>query len=281
MQAVSSVVHAAFAGNTAPAAALLAKLLGYGVVAGGAVLRVPQIVSIAQHGPSGLQPSMFEAELVGYSLCLAYSVHKGLAFSAYGEQAFVAIQTAVIVVLLYRAAPPPPLRAALLWGSYVAVLACYLAGARCCCFTTSPSLSLARSRSLSLSPPTCARRRARVRHRGWVRVLDAPVLGRARAAAPRKPRGQVHGVSLRRLHGAAGGRQRRAGVHYAAGARRAVHGCRLLRVPSPQRRHARPNRSLRVGQEGARVRPRAQAGGGRATEATRGNEREELLKNDE
>lgn len=67
--------------------------------------------------------------MFGYSLCLAHSLQRGLAFSAFGEQVFMLVQTAVLVALLYRDAPPPALRTAVLWGAYAAAAAAYLSGA--------------------------------------------------------------------------------------------------------------------------------------------------------
>ena len=39
----------------------------------------------------------FELEVVGYTIALAYCLHKGLPFSAYGELLFLLIQGAVVV----------------------------------------------------------------------------------------------------------------------------------------------------------------------------------------
>ena len=40
----------------------------------------------------GLSVISFELEVVGYTIALAYCVHKGLPFSAYGELAFLLVQ---------------------------------------------------------------------------------------------------------------------------------------------------------------------------------------------
>lgn len=40
----------------------------------------------------GLSVVAFELEAVGYTIALAYCLHKGLPFSAYGELAFLLIQ---------------------------------------------------------------------------------------------------------------------------------------------------------------------------------------------
>ena len=46
-----------------------------------------------KHGSvRGLSVASFELEVVGYTIALAYCIHKGLPFSAYGELAFLLIQ---------------------------------------------------------------------------------------------------------------------------------------------------------------------------------------------
>lgn len=52
-----------------------------------------QIMKILKHqSVRGLSVISFELEVVGYTIALAYCVHKGLPFSAYGELAFLLIQ---------------------------------------------------------------------------------------------------------------------------------------------------------------------------------------------
>ena len=52
-----------------------------------------QILKILKHGSvRGLSVASFELELIGYTIALAYCIHKGLPFSAYGELAFLLIQ---------------------------------------------------------------------------------------------------------------------------------------------------------------------------------------------
>jgi len=40
----------------------------------------------------GLSMISFELEVIGYTIALAYCLHKGLSFSAYGELLFLLIQ---------------------------------------------------------------------------------------------------------------------------------------------------------------------------------------------
>ena len=50
-------------------------------------------MKIVQHkSVRGLSVVAFELEVVGYTISLAYCLHKGLPFSAFGEMAFLLIQ---------------------------------------------------------------------------------------------------------------------------------------------------------------------------------------------
>lgn len=50
-------------------------------------------MKIIQHkSVRGLSVVAFEMEVIGYTIALAYCLHKGLPFSAYGELAFLLIQ---------------------------------------------------------------------------------------------------------------------------------------------------------------------------------------------
>ncbi|KAL0438858.1 UNVERIFIED_CONTAM: Mannose-P-dolichol utilization defect 1 protein2 [Sesamum latifolium] len=72
---------------------LISKLLGYCIVAASTTVKLPQILKILQHRSiRGLSVLSFELEVVGYTIALAYCLHKGLPFSAYGELAFLLIQ---------------------------------------------------------------------------------------------------------------------------------------------------------------------------------------------
>ncbi|KAG6402527.1 hypothetical protein SASPL_134723 [Salvia splendens] len=72
---------------------LISKLLGYLIVAASTTVKLPQILKILQNSSvRGLSVVAFELEVVGYTIALAYCLHKGLPFSAYGELAFLLIQ---------------------------------------------------------------------------------------------------------------------------------------------------------------------------------------------
>ncbi|KAG4944567.1 hypothetical protein JHK82_048712 [Glycine max] len=75
---------------------LISKLLGYAIVAASTTVKLPQalfIMKILKHqSVRGLSMISFELEVIGYTIALAYCLHKGLPFSAYGELLFLLIQ---------------------------------------------------------------------------------------------------------------------------------------------------------------------------------------------
>jgi mannose-P-dolichol utilization defect protein 1 len=86
---------------------LISKLLGYAIVAASTTVKLPQILKILKHGSvRGLSVASFELEVVGYTIALAYCIHKGLPFSAYGELAFLLIQAIILVAIIYYYSPP-------------------------------------------------------------------------------------------------------------------------------------------------------------------------------
>ncbi|KAJ8541129.1 hypothetical protein K7X08_001945 [Anisodus acutangulus] len=48
----------------------------------------------------------FELEVIGYTIALAYCLHKGLPFSAFGEYAFLLIQAIILVAIIYYFSQP-------------------------------------------------------------------------------------------------------------------------------------------------------------------------------
>ncbi|PIA56594.1 hypothetical protein AQUCO_00700737v1 [Aquilegia coerulea] len=86
---------------------LISKLLGYCIVAASTIVKVPQILKILQHrSVRGLSVAAFELEVVGFTIALAYCLHKGLPFSAYGELAFLLIQAIILVAIIYYFSQP-------------------------------------------------------------------------------------------------------------------------------------------------------------------------------
>ncbi|KAL3617905.1 hypothetical protein CASFOL_038226 [Castilleja foliolosa] len=86
---------------------LISKLLGYCIVAASTTVKLPQILKILKHSSiRGLSVVAFELEVVGYTIALAYCLHKGLPFSAYGELAFLLIQAIILVGIIYYYSQP-------------------------------------------------------------------------------------------------------------------------------------------------------------------------------
>lgn len=97
----------------------MSKGLGYGIIAGSILVKVPQILKILTNkSAAGINIYSVFLEILAITLNLSYNVVKGFPFSSWGDVSFLAIQTAIIasLVLLYN-------------GSLLRVfafLACYL-----------------------------------------------------------------------------------------------------------------------------------------------------------
>lgn len=108
---------------------LISKLLGYCIVAASTTVKVPQILKILQHkSVRGLSVVAFELEVIGYTIALAYCLHKGLPFSAYGELAFLLIQAIILVAIIYYFSQPMGTRTWIRALLYCAVAPTILAG---------------------------------------------------------------------------------------------------------------------------------------------------------
>ncbi|XP_010270885.1 PREDICTED: mannose-P-dolichol utilization defect 1 protein homolog 2 isoform X2 [Nelumbo nucifera] len=86
---------------------LISKLLGYCIVAASTTVKVPQILKILKHkSVQGLSVAAFELEVIGFTIALAYCLHKRLPFSAYGELVFLLIQAIILVAIIYYYSQP-------------------------------------------------------------------------------------------------------------------------------------------------------------------------------
>ncbi|GMI82660.1 hypothetical protein like AT4G07390 [Hibiscus trionum] len=86
---------------------LISKLLGYAIVAASTTVKLPQIMKVLKHrSVRGLSLVAFELEVVGYTIALAYCLHTGLPFSAYGELVFLLIQAMILVAVIYYFSQP-------------------------------------------------------------------------------------------------------------------------------------------------------------------------------
>ncbi|KAB1220318.1 hypothetical protein CJ030_MR3G019064 [Morella rubra] len=108
---------------------LISKLLGYCIVAASTTVKLPQILKILKHrSVRGLSVVAFELEVVGYTIALAYCLHKGLPFSAYGELAFLLIQAIILVSTIYYFSQPLGMKTWIRALLYCAVAPTILAG---------------------------------------------------------------------------------------------------------------------------------------------------------
>jgi len=84
----------------------LSKGLGLGIVVGGAVMKVPQIVLIVTARTArGLSLSAYVLETLAYAITLAYSFRHHFPFSTYGENLFLTVQNIFIMLLIMYYAP--------------------------------------------------------------------------------------------------------------------------------------------------------------------------------
>lgn len=89
-----SLVLAPWAFNSISHAVHILKLVVYltYALASAFALKLQILKILKNSSVRGLSLVAFELEVVGYTIALAYCLHKGLPFSAYGELAFLLIQ---------------------------------------------------------------------------------------------------------------------------------------------------------------------------------------------
>eukprot|EP00249_Psilotum_nudum_P032282 c47602_g1_i1 orf=586-1305(-) len=81
---------------------LLAKILGYCIIASSTICKVPQIYLILKNTSiKGISTTASELEVVCFTISLAYCIFKQLPFSAYGELVFLLIQSIIQILLIY------------------------------------------------------------------------------------------------------------------------------------------------------------------------------------
>lgn len=81
--------------------ALISKGLGLGIIAGSVLVKVPQITKIfANKSGQGINLFSVFLDLLAITIHMSYSFVSGFPFSAWGDTAFLALQTAMIAVLV-------------------------------------------------------------------------------------------------------------------------------------------------------------------------------------
>lgn len=78
------------------------KALGYGIVVGASIVKVPQIMKLlAAKSAAGLSVTALYAELAAITFTMAYSIQMDFPFSAWGESLFLSLQNVILVMMIY------------------------------------------------------------------------------------------------------------------------------------------------------------------------------------
>ncbi|KAF9171206.1 hypothetical protein BGX21_004386 [Mortierella sp. AD011] len=79
----------------------ISKGLGFGIVAGGSIVKVPQIIKIVKaRSAQGVSLTSYLLETLACVIGLSYNFRKGYSLSTYGETFFVTIQNLIILGLI-------------------------------------------------------------------------------------------------------------------------------------------------------------------------------------
>lgn len=79
----------------------ISKGLGVGIVVGGAIVKIPQIITIIRHrSAKGLSLTSFLLETCAYEIVLVYNTRLDHPFSTYGEVLFMTLQNICIALLI-------------------------------------------------------------------------------------------------------------------------------------------------------------------------------------
>ncbi|KAJ6508067.1 hypothetical protein DFH09DRAFT_942720 [Mycena vulgaris] len=84
----------------------ISKGLGIGIVLGGSIMKVPQLILIINaKSARGLSLPAYILETLSYAITLAYASRNAFPFSTYGENLFLTIQNLLITLLIIVYAP--------------------------------------------------------------------------------------------------------------------------------------------------------------------------------
>lgn len=82
---------------------LISKGLGYGILAGSTMVKVPQVLNLVRaRSAAGLAPLSFELETLGLVIAVTYGFIMGLPFSAFGETVALLLQNGLLLFLIYH-----------------------------------------------------------------------------------------------------------------------------------------------------------------------------------
>ncbi|GAA5883240.1 hypothetical protein JCM1840_005035 [Sporobolomyces johnsonii] len=79
----------------------VSKVLGVGIIAGGAIVKLPQIIKVLRSSSArGLSLSSYVLDTVATGITVAYNLRNGFPWSTYGEMVFLLVQNAILIVLI-------------------------------------------------------------------------------------------------------------------------------------------------------------------------------------
>ncbi|KAF7322066.1 Mannose-P-dolichol utilization defect 1 protein-like protein [Mycena kentingensis (nom. inval.)] len=86
----------------------ISKGLGLGIVVGGSIVKVPQLLLIVRaQSARGLSLPAYILETLSYAITLVYAYRNEFPFSTYGENLFLTVQNIIITLLIILYAPRP------------------------------------------------------------------------------------------------------------------------------------------------------------------------------
>jgi len=103
--------------------------LGYAMVAGAALLKLPQIAALVRaRSAQGIKKESVEIEVMAYVVTCLYAWQKQLPFSAYGEAVFLAVQSAALCGLVYKYQNVGFVRQSMVVGPFLAAFGAAVTG---------------------------------------------------------------------------------------------------------------------------------------------------------
>ena len=80
----------------------ISKGLGYAIILGSGILKVPQIIKIVKAGSvEGISKSLFYFETLTLLHAATYSISQNIPFSVYGESLIILVQNIVIIMMFW------------------------------------------------------------------------------------------------------------------------------------------------------------------------------------
>ncbi|KXS17592.1 mannose-P-dolichol utilization defect 1 protein [Gonapodya prolifera JEL478] len=88
-------------GDTACLKLFISKGLGVGLIVGGSIVKLPQILKIFSSGSvEGISYSSYILETIAFTISVAYNSRNDNPFTTYGEQVFLLAQNLIIIALI-------------------------------------------------------------------------------------------------------------------------------------------------------------------------------------